>query len=66
MSPRAVERVLTETATKHACPSPRLYHYPDPDLDASYDARCEGSKRFNGFYGHGIVDALGAARSARH
>jgi hypothetical protein len=66
MSPRAVERVLNETATKHACPSPRLYHYPDPDLDASYDARCEGSKRFNGFYGHGIVDALGAARSARH
>jgi subtilisin family serine protease len=66
MSPRAVERVLYRTATKHACPNPRLYHYPDPDLDASYDAYCAGPKRFNGFYGHGIVDALGAARSARH
>jgi hypothetical protein len=62
MSPRAVERVMKQTATKHACPSPRLYHYPDPDLDASYDAYCAGSKQFNGFYGHGIVDAGRAAR----
>jgi subtilisin family serine protease len=65
MRPRNVERALKSTARKHACPEPRTFTYPDPDLDESYTAVCEGSPRFNGFYGHGIVDALGAARSGR-
>jgi subtilisin family serine protease len=63
MRPRRVERVLKSTAREHACPEPRTFTYPDPDLDASYTAVCEGTSEFNGFYGYGIVDALGAARS---
>jgi lantibiotic leader peptide-processing serine protease len=62
MSPSSVERVMKRTATKHACPNPRLFHYDDPELDSSFDAFCEGGKRFNGFYGHGIVDAGRVAR----
>jgi subtilisin family serine protease len=62
MSPRKVQKVLYATARQHACPEPRTFTYPDPDLDETYTATCEGSPRFNGFYGHGIVNALGAAR----
>jgi lantibiotic leader peptide-processing serine protease len=62
MSPRAVARVMKRTATKHACPNPREFHYQGTDDDAAYTATCEGSRRFNGFYGHGIVDAGRAAR----
>jgi len=62
LEPRKVRRVLKLSATDRACPTPRLYHYPDPDLPAEdYDAFCEGSPEFNGFYGHGIVDALRAS-----
>jgi hypothetical protein len=61
MSPRSVERTLKGTARDHACPRPRTFTYPDPDLDETYTATCEGSREFNGFYGHGIVDALAAA-----
>jgi hypothetical protein len=52
---------MRRTATKRACPNPREFHYQGTD-DASYTATCEGSKRFNGFYGHGIVDAGRAAK----
>jgi lantibiotic leader peptide-processing serine protease len=57
-----VEQILKETAVDTPCPEPRLYHYPDPDLDASYDATCEGGTAFNGFYGDGIVNALRAVQ----
>jgi len=60
MSPRSVERTLKGTARDHACPRPRTFTYPF-DTDGTYAATCEGSKEFNGFYGHGIVDALAAA-----
>lgn len=60
MDPDEVQKVLFRTATKHACPTPRLFHYPDPDLPPAYDALCVGGTSFNGFYGHGIVDALAA------
>jgi len=60
MSPRSVERTLKGTARDHACPRPRTFTYPF-DTDGTYTATCEGSKEFNGFYGHGIVDALAAA-----
>jgi lantibiotic leader peptide-processing serine protease len=63
MSPRKVQNVLYASARKHACPEPRTFTYPDPALDETYTATCEGSPRFNGFYGHGIVNALGAART---
>jgi subtilisin family serine protease len=57
LSPKVVERVLRGTATDTACPTPREFHYPDPDLGPEYTATCLGSKKFNGFYGDGIVDA---------
>jgi lantibiotic leader peptide-processing serine protease len=60
MKPNAVQNRLEGTATEHACPKPRLFHYPDPDLPPAFDAFCEGTAHFNGFYGHGIVDALAA------
>jgi lantibiotic leader peptide-processing serine protease len=61
LSPDKVERVLKRTAQDHACPDPPLLHYPDPDLTPDYDALCEGTPEFNGFYGEGIVDALAAS-----
>ena len=64
LSPKKVERVLKGTAREKACPEPRVFTYPDPDLTPDYTAVCEGDKEFNGFYGHGIVDAYAA--SARH
>jgi lantibiotic leader peptide-processing serine protease len=64
LSPDKVERVLKRTAQDHACPDPPLFHYPDPDLTPDYDALCEGTPEFNGFYGEGIVDALAA--SSKH
>jgi subtilisin family serine protease len=54
------ESILERTATDHPCPQPRLMSYANVGRDASYDALCEGSPSFNGFYGHGIVDALSA------
>jgi subtilisin family serine protease len=60
LAPKKVKNILANTARNHACPSPRLFHYPDPDLDSSYDAYCAGTANFNGFYGNGIVDALHA------
>jgi len=60
LSPDTVERVLKRDAQDRACPNPRTYVYPD--ISAQYTATCEGSKEFNGFYGHGIVDALAASK----
>jgi lantibiotic leader peptide-processing serine protease len=63
LDPAKTEQILRATATDTPCPEPRLFHYPDPDLDATFDALCEGTPQFNGFYGDGIVNALAAARS---
>jgi subtilisin family serine protease len=57
LSPKLVGRILRGTATDTACPNPREFHYPDPDLGPEYTATCTGTKKFNGFYGDGIVDA---------
>jgi subtilisin family serine protease len=51
LNPNRTEEILKKTAREHACPEPRL---------TEFDAFCEGSPRYNGFYGHGIVDALAA------
>ncbi|MGK5678255.1 S8 family serine peptidase [Actinoplanes sp. URMC 104] len=48
MNPDAVERRLLASATERPCPA---------DTPA-----CEGTTQFNGFYGHGIVDAYRAVR----
>jgi len=56
---------LLLSASNHACPNPRTYHYtrilPDGQIVES-DATCYGSVRKNGFYGTGIVDALRAVK----
>ncbi|WP_181773263.1 S8 family peptidase [Amycolatopsis pittospori] len=52
---RQLKRTLDGQATPIACPA-------DYDLtgDGSQDAYCNGYAGFNGFYGHGLVDALAA------
>ena len=64
LDPSTVERVLERSATRTACPRPRLFDYPEPFLGADYTAYCEGSARENGFYGHGVVNALAAVGGA--
>jgi subtilisin family serine protease len=60
LEPSEVERVLRATAVDHACPEPRLFHYPDPALGPEFDAFCVGDASFNGFYGDGIANAARA------
>jgi subtilisin family serine protease len=54
LNPNRTEQVLRRSAREHACP------VPNP---TEFGALCEGSRRYNGFYGHGIVDALAAVSS---
>ncbi|HEU0132098.1 MAG TPA: S8 family serine peptidase [Mycobacteriales bacterium] len=58
MKPAHVEEVLFGSATPHACPDPAAFSYVP--YGRSWTNTCEGTTEFNGFYGHGIVDALGA------
>jgi subtilisin family serine protease len=60
LTPKKAEQVLTATGAEHACPSPPLFSYVDVGRPAEFDALCEGTTAFNGFYGHGIVDAFTA------
>ena len=60
-SPDTVEKVLKRSARDHACP--RAAHVRRiRTSDRNSTAVCEGSKQFNGFYGHGIVDAFAASK----
>jgi subtilisin family serine protease len=56
-SPATIRTMLEAQADEVACPA--LY---DLDGDGQADAVCQGGERDNGFYGHGIVDALNAVR----
>jgi subtilisin family serine protease len=59
LSPDSVERILTGTAIQQPCPRPSTVVYPTGFVP--YDtATCQGSPSFNGFFGHGIVNALAA------
>jgi lantibiotic leader peptide-processing serine protease len=60
LAPTTVEEILTSTAAEHACPTPPLVSYANEGRPAEFNALCEGTTSFNGFYGHGIVDALAA------
>jgi lantibiotic leader peptide-processing serine protease len=60
MDPTAVREILRETATDTACPTPPLVDYTLVARPASWNALCEGSAEYNGFYGDGIVNALAA------
>ena len=60
LAPRKTERILLGSAAAHACPTPALQSYQREGRSAEFDALCEGSTEFNGFYGAGIVDAYAA------
>ena len=60
LAPSTVESVLVDSATKHACPEPRLVDHTIVGRPASWNAFCGGGPGFNDFYGHGIVNALAA------
>jgi lantibiotic leader peptide-processing serine protease len=60
MDPAAVREILRETATDTACPTPPLVDYTLVGRPASWNALCEGTAAYNGFYGDGIVNALAA------
>ncbi|MEV5827029.1 S8 family serine peptidase [Spirillospora sp. NPDC052242] len=69
LPPAAVRSILTRTATATACPPSGSYTYTRyvKQADGSFEEvvathACEGSKRHNGFYGAGIVDAFNAVR----
>jgi subtilisin family serine protease len=57
LAPWKTEFVLTEGAAEHPCPDPPLMDYTIVGRPAEFNALCEGTTEFNGFYGHGIVDA---------
>ncbi len=60
LDPDKVEKVLCKTAIQRACPNPRTVSYVNVGRTPEFAATCEGDAKFNGFYGHGIVDAYGA------
>jgi lantibiotic leader peptide-processing serine protease len=62
LSPRATEAKLLSSATEHACPNPRLFHYTRITAAGTVeaDAYCAGGLQKNGFYGSGIVNAKAA------
>jgi subtilisin family serine protease len=65
MSPDAVQRVIEKTAYQRPCPTPRVVDYLDEGRDASFTATCQGDQKFNGFYGHGNVDAWSAVTQGK-
>ncbi|TCC33759.1 S8 family peptidase [Kribbella sindirgiensis] len=60
MDPDKVGRILMNTAQPRACPNPPLQTYINEGRSEEFNALCEGTRNFNGFYGHGIVDAYAA------
>lgn len=62
IKPKHVEHWLIRTATDHACPDPPLITYTQEGRPASWNALCEGTAELNNIWGHGIVDALAAAK----
>ncbi|MEZ7007131.1 S8 family serine peptidase [Streptomyces sp. AD55] len=56
-TPAQLRALLKAQAVNPGCPASY-----DQNGDGTPDAVCEGGKRVNGFYGHGIVDALRAVK----
>jgi lantibiotic leader peptide-processing serine protease len=52
----AVQAAITRTADPMPCP-PNPF---DPDGTSAWLATCQGGDGYNGFYGHGQVNALSA------
>ena len=62
MSPDAVKALMTTTAIDHACPPGGVQDYLQEGRSPEYTATCVGTPQFNGFYGAGIVNALGVVQ----
>jgi subtilisin family serine protease len=60
--PASVAALLASTATDHACPAGGLQSYIQEGRSAEFNANCVGTADFNGFYGAGIVNALGVVQ----
>jgi hypothetical protein len=65
MDPARVERILTRTALPHSCPEGGVQTYPEVKefglKPRQFRAVCEeAGGGVNGFYGHGIIDAVRA------
>ncbi|WP_157244762.1 S8 family peptidase [Nonomuraea typhae] len=63
LDPATVEKLLYKTATPRPCPSPRAYVYRV--YGEAQTHTCEGGKDKNGFYGHGLVNALNATTAVK-
>ncbi|HEV7883699.1 MAG TPA: S8 family serine peptidase, partial [Solirubrobacteraceae bacterium] len=61
-APDRLESILRRTATDTPCPPQEPFTYPGFP-GPPFDAVCEGTPAFNGFYGDGIVNALAASRA---
>ncbi|MCU1693184.1 MAG: peptidase and in kexin sedolisin, partial [Frankiales bacterium] len=60
LAPSTVQGILQGTATEHDCPTPAKVVYAG---SGGYESTCEGGLKYNGFYGHGIVDAQSAVNA---
>ena len=60
MDPAAVRERLRATAADHACPDPATVDYTVVGRPPSWNATCEGTLDYNGFYGDGVVNAQAA------
>jgi subtilisin family serine protease len=65
LAPRKTERILVGSAAEHACPTPPLQTYTNEGRPTEFNALCEGTTEFNGFYGSGIVDAQAAVTGGK-
>jgi subtilisin family serine protease len=62
MAPSAVASIMADRATDHACPEGGVQSYLQEGRSAEFTATCVGTPAFNGFYGAGIVNALGVVQ----
>ena len=62
LHPFLTQAYLQASATDTPCPTQNPFSYAAQGRPASFTALCEGTPVYNGFYGHGIVDALAAVR----
>ena len=61
-NPSRITQLLYRSSVHEACPQPRLFHYERIRAAGVATARppLPGTAAFNGFYGHGIVNAYKA------
>jgi subtilisin family serine protease len=62
MEPNAVAALMAATAIDHACPAGGVQSYTQEGRSAEFTATCVGTPEYNGFYGAGIVNALGVVQ----